>query len=51
MRMIEDLSRHPTVFAIDYGFGDAQYKRSFADESRDEADVRIFAAERARDMA
>lgn len=41
--MIEDLCRDPTVFAIDYGFGDAQYKRSFADESRDEADVRIFA--------
>ena len=43
MRMIEDLCRDPAVFAIDYGFGDAQYKRSFADESRDEADVRIFA--------
>jgi hypothetical protein len=43
MRMMEDLCRDPAVSAIDYGFGDAQYKRSFGDVCREEGDVRIFA--------
>jgi hypothetical protein len=43
IRMIEDLCSDPDVHAIDYGFGFAQYKRSFGDEFREETDVRLFA--------
>ena len=43
MRMMEDLCADPTVHAVDYGFGDAQYKRSFGDTAWEEADVLLFA--------
>jgi CelD/BcsL family acetyltransferase involved in cellulose biosynthesis len=43
MRMMEDLCADPTVERLDYGFGDAQYKRSFGDNRWEEADVMVFA--------
>ncbi|HEY1276815.1 MAG TPA: GNAT family N-acetyltransferase [Thermoleophilaceae bacterium] len=43
MRMMEDLCADPAVQRLDYGFGDAQYKRSFGDRTWSEADVMIFA--------
>ncbi|MFO0982787.1 MAG: GNAT family N-acetyltransferase [Planctomycetota bacterium] len=43
MKMIEALCRDPAIEFVDYGFGDAQYKRSFATESWEEADVLFFA--------
>ena len=42
MRMMEDLCADPDVTRLDYGFGDAQYKRSFGDRTWTEADVLIF---------
>lgn len=42
MRMTEDLCLDPEVAAVDYGFGDAEYKRRFGTESWDEQDVVIF---------
>ena len=44
MRMIEDLCADPALQAVDYGFGDAEYKRRFGSETTDEQDVTIFAA-------
>jgi Acetyltransferase (GNAT) domain len=43
LRVIESLCADAGVDALDYGFGDADYKRRFANESWEEADVRIFA--------
>jgi CelD/BcsL family acetyltransferase involved in cellulose biosynthesis len=43
MRMMEDLCAEEGVTRLDYGFGDAQYKRSFGDRSWEESDVMIFA--------
>jgi CelD/BcsL family acetyltransferase involved in cellulose biosynthesis len=43
MRMMEDLCARPDVVALDYGMGDAQYKRSFGDECRMDAIVHVFA--------
>jgi hypothetical protein len=43
MRVIEDLCLDDTVRAIDYGFGDADYKRRFGSECWEEADVAVFA--------
>jgi hypothetical protein len=43
MRVIEELCGDPSVSAIDYGPGDAAYKRQFGSESWDEQDVAIFA--------
>jgi hypothetical protein len=43
MRMIEDLCSDPEVGSVDYGFGDAEYKRRFSNESWDEATVTVFA--------
>jgi CelD/BcsL family acetyltransferase involved in cellulose biosynthesis len=43
LRMMEDLCAEPMVERLDYGFGDAQYKRSFGDTTWTEADVLIFA--------
>jgi Acetyltransferase (GNAT) domain len=42
MRMTEDLCADPEVGAVDYGFGDAEYKRRFGTESWEEQDVVIF---------
>jgi CelD/BcsL family acetyltransferase involved in cellulose biosynthesis len=43
MRMLEDLCDDPEVDSVDYGFGDAEYKRRFSDESWEEADLVLFA--------
>jgi CelD/BcsL family acetyltransferase involved in cellulose biosynthesis len=43
LRMMEDLCSEPEVTRLDYGFGEAQYKRSFGDTTWNEADVMIFA--------
>lgn len=43
MKMIEDLCEDGTVDVLDFGFGDAEYKRRFGDRSWREADVHIFA--------
>ena len=43
MRVIEDLCADPEVDFLDFGLGDADYKRQFASESWEERDVIIFA--------
>lgn len=43
LRVIEDLCSDEGVDELDYGFGDADYKRRFGSESWEEADVLIFA--------
>jgi CelD/BcsL family acetyltransferase involved in cellulose biosynthesis len=43
VRVIERLCEDDEVDAIDYGFGDAEYKRRFGNESWEESDVVIFA--------
>lgn len=44
MRMMEDLCARGDVTALDYGMGDAQYKRSYGDECWMDAVVHVFAA-------
>lgn len=43
MQVIAQLCQDPDVSIFDFGFGDAQYKRQFSDESWYESDVAIFA--------
>jgi CelD/BcsL family acetyltransferase involved in cellulose biosynthesis len=43
MRLLEDLCADPSVHVLDFGFGDAEYKRRFGNESWQEADVTVFA--------
>jgi hypothetical protein len=43
LRIIEDLCRDPAVDRLDYGPGDAEYKRRFSSIGSEEADVFIFA--------
>jgi hypothetical protein len=43
MRMMEDLCARDDIDWLDYGIGDAQYKRSFGDECRLEATLHVFA--------
>lgn len=43
MRMMEDLCRRDDVLALDYGMGDARYKRSFGDECFTDAILHVFA--------
>ncbi len=50
MRLVEDLCADEQVHGLDFGFGDAGYKRHFGDESWFEEDVAVFAA-RPRPMA
>jgi CelD/BcsL family acetyltransferase involved in cellulose biosynthesis len=50
MRMVEDLCADRAVGAIDFGYGDAEYKRTFANRSWDDADV-LVVARRARPLA
>ena len=50
MRMVEDLCGDATIGAIDFGYGDAEYKRTFANRSWDDADV-LVVARRARPFA
>ncbi len=42
MRLLEDLCADRSVQALDFGFGDAEYKRRFGDEAWQEADVAVF---------
>ena len=44
MKLVEDLCADPTVDVLDFGFGDADYKRRFGQESWAETDVFVFAA-------
>ena len=44
MRVIEDLCRIPEIDILDFGFGDADYKRHFSDEAWSESDLVVFAA-------
>ena len=39
MRVVEDLAADDSVQTLDFGFGDAEYKRHFGDERRIEQDV------------
>lgn len=43
-RALEDLSAEGGIRLVDFGFGDETYKRRISDASREEANVRIFAA-------
>jgi CelD/BcsL family acetyltransferase involved in cellulose biosynthesis len=43
MRMIEELCAEPGVHTVDYGFGDAEYKRRFGSDSWEESGVLVFA--------
>ena len=43
VRVIEQLCGDDEVDQIDYGFGDAEYKRRFGNQSWEEADVVLFA--------
>jgi CelD/BcsL family acetyltransferase involved in cellulose biosynthesis len=43
LRLLEDLCADPSVEVLDFGFGDAEYKRRFGDEAWEEADVAVFA--------
>jgi CelD/BcsL family acetyltransferase involved in cellulose biosynthesis len=43
VRMVEDLCADDNVDTIDYGFGDAEYKRRFGTRNRLEEDVLVFA--------
>jgi hypothetical protein len=44
MKMIEDLCEDESVHVLDFGPGDAEYKRRFGDRTWHEADVHLFAA-------
>jgi CelD/BcsL family acetyltransferase involved in cellulose biosynthesis len=50
LKMLEDLVADPGVDVVDFGFGDADYKRHFGDESWVEEDVVVFEP-RARPVA
>ncbi len=43
MQMLDDLAREDGFHTVDYGFGDAEYKRTFGTDSWLEADVFVFA--------
>ena len=43
LRLVEELCADPSVDVLDFGFGDAEYKRRFGNEAWEEADVAIFA--------
>jgi hypothetical protein len=43
MKMIEDLCENLDTEAVDYGFGDAQYKRSYSNESWREVSLYLYA--------
>jgi CelD/BcsL family acetyltransferase involved in cellulose biosynthesis len=42
MRAVEDLCADPDIVAIDYGYGDADYKRSLADERWEDVDLTLL---------
>jgi hypothetical protein len=41
-KLIEDLCADPAIHTLDFGLGDAEYKRRFGDSSWDEQDVVVF---------
>jgi hypothetical protein len=43
MKLVEDLCDEPEIELLDFGFGDADYKRRFGQESWTEGDLYIFA--------
>lgn len=43
LRVLRDLCEDPDVGSIDFGFGDAEYKRELGDHSWDEADLTLYA--------
>jgi hypothetical protein len=43
MKLVEDLCEDPELTLLDFGFGDAEYKRRFGDRSWNEEDVLIYA--------
>ena len=43
LKLIADLCADPEVRTLDYGFGDAEYKRRFGTRCRSEQDVHLFA--------
>lgn len=43
MRVIEDLCSDTEIDVLDFGFGEAEYKRRFGNESWEEADVVLYA--------
>jgi CelD/BcsL family acetyltransferase involved in cellulose biosynthesis len=50
MRAVEDLAADGSVHTLDFGFGDAEYKRHFGDECRQEEDV-VLVEPRVRPLA
>jgi Acetyltransferase (GNAT) domain len=42
LRMVDDLCQDPTISHVDYGSGDAEYKRRFGTTSHEEQDVLVF---------
>ncbi|HXV34307.1 MAG TPA: GNAT family N-acetyltransferase [Gaiellaceae bacterium] len=42
MKAVEDLASDGSIHTLDFGFGDAEYKRHFGDECRWEEDVLLF---------
>jgi len=42
-KLIADLCDDPEMHTLDYGFGDAEYKRRFGTRSRDEQDLHLWA--------
>jgi CelD/BcsL family acetyltransferase involved in cellulose biosynthesis len=44
MKLIEDLTEEGTAKVLDFGSGDAEYKRRFSDDSWDEEDVLVWAS-------
>jgi CelD/BcsL family acetyltransferase involved in cellulose biosynthesis len=50
MRVVEDLAADPSVQMLDFGFGDAEYKRHFGDGYWTEEDV-VLVEPRARPLA
>jgi CelD/BcsL family acetyltransferase involved in cellulose biosynthesis len=50
MRLVEDLSADESVHTLDFGFGEAEYKRHFGDERWLEEDV-VFVEPRLRPLA
>jgi CelD/BcsL family acetyltransferase involved in cellulose biosynthesis len=43
MRVVEDLCSDEEIEALDFGFGEAEYKRRFGNESWEEADLVLYA--------
>jgi len=43
MKLVEDLCEDPELTLLDFGFGDAEYKRRFGDRSWYEEDVLLYA--------